>query len=280
MNVEPFTPTPDPAFIAIVSEQFPHKKTINHRMPDGSIQEESLTGTNFMEDRLRVYQRDQPDEFLWFFDKDRLEMWQQPYVDQVKNFLVANSLSLALVDNIWLLRCRINFLFVDAIWAERNRREHESDQTRRINFLQNHVLPFIKAIQGDWYLSHREDNVHSVTFKTNKPGVKSLQLTGHLANNMYMALQEMTYEFLEANKNHNPDLKTNRLKAGIGGIIKGSYYTLQQYGIFKPSPQNRPTSSELIILENLLDLGANTEGVISRIAPNSSTTEYLRKFFY
>ena len=241
-----------------------------------AIRDEVLPGTNFMEDVLRVYQFSSENNFFHLLEENRRNMWLKPYANEVKDFLRTNQLSPDLLDNIWLLRCRISFSLESAWWKERNRYGHESEQIKRINFLRNHVLPFIKAIQGEWQYSQSDDNVHSVTFKTNKPGVKALKLEGHLANNMYHALQKMASKFLESNENFKPDLQTKRLRAGVGETVKGAYNTLRQYGVFKP---DKPSSKELVILEDLLDLGVGKEGFVASMNPNTPTTEFLRKFF-
>ena len=171
-----FEPKPDPRFIILLSEYLPHEHRISKRLPNGNTRDEVLPGTNFMEDVLRVYQFSSENNFFHLLEKNRRNMWLKPYANEVKDFLRTNHLSPDLLDNIWLLRCRISFSLESAWWKERNRYGHESEQIKRINFLRNHVLPFIKAIQGEWQYSQSDDNVHSVTFKTNKPGVKAFEI--------------------------------------------------------------------------------------------------------
>ena len=206
-------------------------------------------------------------------------MWTQPYVEEVKGFLASNNLNADLLANMWLLRCRIYFILMNAGWAERNRYGYEPEQLKYINFTKNKILPFIKALQGDKYLTAGGKHVHSVSFKSNKPGVKTLKLEGRLANSMYSDLQKMAYKFLEGNEGFTPDLQTNRFKTAIGETAKGSYQILRQWGTFALPRKKTPPIEQLTILKNLIELAANKEGMLDNRYKISKPEEQLRKFF-
>lgn len=281
MNAENIDLTPDPEFIKLLSEFLPHKRTISHRLPNGNMQDEVLPGTNFMEDSMRVHQNRSPDlsdPYTKLFTVER-SMWTQPYVEEVRNFLVSNNLNPDLLANIWLLRCRIWFILINAAYAERNRRNYDSEQLQNINIIKNKVLPFMKQLQGDKYLSHADGYVHSVSFKSNKPGAETLKLEGHLAANMYFALQEMAYKFLEGNEGFSPDMQTDRFRTAIGKVARGSYHILRQWGTFALPRKKTPPIQQLAILKNLIELAANKEGLLENRYENSRPEEQLRKFF-
>ncbi|ARK12186.1 hypothetical protein A6C57_18630 [Fibrella sp. ES10-3-2-2] len=281
MNAEPFNLVPDPKFIELLSQQLPHKHIISRRLPSGNIQEDIMPALNFMEDVLRVHQRpvDPLDTISAYWFAVERSMWTQPYVEEVSKFLKTNNLNPDLLANVWLLRCRIYFMLNAAGYEERNRQTYDSSKIKDINFIKNKILPFMKQIQGEILISAKRGNMHSVSFKSNKPGVKTLKVEGHLADNIYTALQQMAYSYLKANEGFNPDLLTNRFKTAIGEAVRGAYQILRQWETFSPSKKKTPPIDQLTVLKHLIELAANKEEMLDNVYENSKPEEQLRKFF-
>lgn len=292
MNAESINPTPDPEFIKLLSEFLPHKHTISRQLPNGNTQDEVLPGTNFMEDAMRVFQNCSPGFFNSFEDCYTVEhsMWTQPYLNEVKGFLQNNNLNTDLLANMWLLRCRIYFILMHARYDERKRRNYDSEQIKNINFVRNHILLFLKEHTGVKLKTAGGDGDLdlSVNFKSsNKSGNNTITLTGHLANNMYTALQKMADSFLEANKDFAPDLHTKRFRKGIETVTIGSYKILRQWNVFDSSEKKTPPIEQLTILKNLVELAYNSEGMLEEAfatkkpenPQGKKPEDHLRRFF-